>query len=138
LFRAVRSFLETNANFESSIFQRQVLEDLGAAATLDALYTAALQLHVFDMGAALTFGLLLSQAPRLAEAAGDPAGLAPLDEKAALGLLAQVYDLGFAELVGSHFEEEEEEESDEESGSEGSEAESEAESEGGVIGGELL
>jgi hypothetical protein len=131
LERAVKSFIETNANFENSAFQRKVLEEMRKAKTLDALYQEALKQRVFEFASAMGFFVLLGKAPELSEANGDPAGLPPLNLATALELTTVMYDRAYESVAADHFAEEgsdeegSEEEGSEEEGSEGGGAEEE-------------
>ena len=117
LMHAVEGFIRANANFESSVVLNTTIEMVGACTTLQDVFTTVLQRQLLGMEGALLWTLFLSLAPARAESLGDrpySAGT-PFSAAAAMALIASVYDLGVAEVVGDHFEYDSESDSESES-----------------------
>lgn len=111
-FQAVEGFIGDNCNVESSFPINEALTDIGECSTLQEAFAAPLRHKLFDMAAALRWVLFLKLAPALAEESGDePFGAgAAFSADAAVGLIAEVYDLGAAAAVATYFEDDSAEE----------------------------
>jgi hypothetical protein len=106
LFRAISSFVRSNANFESSTIIDSAIATIGRITNLRDAFLAPIKSCLFSADAALHWLIFLHMAPGRAAELGDTATYTPLGDSASLGTIVSVYDAAIEEVVWDHFEEE--------------------------------
>ena len=120
LCRAAEGFLRANANVESSAPVNAAADELVAATAPQAAFEAPLRHRVFGMEAALRWALFWATAPRrVVDEEDEEPFPGEFSEKAALALVAAVYDLGAHDFVWGAYDDESDSEGDEGAGSAG-------------------
>ena len=115
LSAAVKSFISSGANFESTTFVDSVIAETDAATDLMTVFALPLQHRLMSFDTALRWTMFLSVAPLKAIDLGDKPFSAHLPFSAgdALNIIAQVFDRGIQDCAYVHFDEDEDEDEDE-------------------------
>lgn len=115
LFDAIEGFIRQNANFESSIVQKRVVDEIGAATDVMVAFAVPMQNALLSMDGALRWAMFWRAAIDRNDTADFPSDMFTAD--AAIRLITQVYDTGFQDAVLQYFEESDS--SDDDEGDEG-------------------
>ncbi len=111
LSSAVKSFIDSNSNFESSVPVDAAIAEISNLADLMSVFALPLQHRLFSFDTALRWVLFLSVAPEKAVTFGEErfSPNFPFNTEGALNIIAQVYDRGIQDCVYDHFDDEEDE-----------------------------
>ena len=111
LASAVKSFIDSNCNFESTVPIETAIAEISGTTDLMSVFALPLQHRLFSFDTALRWLLFLSIAPEKAVALGGErfSPHCPFNAEGAVNIIAQVFDRGVLDCVYDHFEEEDDE-----------------------------
>lgn len=114
LSAAVKSFIDSNSNFESSVPVDSAIAEISNMTDLMSVFALPLQHRLFSFDTALRWVLFLSVAPEKAVTLGDEqfSPHCQFSAEGALSIITQVFDRGIQDCVYDHFDEEEDDEDD--------------------------